>query len=501
MDYERIHKVQLGIISPTKLRMKILGAQHIKRKEEGCSSRASPSKLEDTEFAKRNLLADDLDDEVGSKDSTISSINTRSHKTQFCFKEPSRNGEGFQNQSSSSNSFFKGVSETKYTKNQNNSCNSSYQPKLGNNCCTVHPMKQQEVDDIACDSGHESASTSAFEFHRAGKVSQHPAIGPFSRHIPSKWNDAEKWLVNRQAVQENESKKNSVQYQCNRLVNSSGARIAPESILMDQKPFGIQQSASNFNPQNMAEKFSFVSEGLHAISASSNDANCLAYPSQDSGDFVSFGQLPKDLNHEKLLVPESFPSETADISDKQLVSMRDVGTEMTPFPSQEPSRTATPIENLTPSRSPLSSIPTSPRIRSVEMDMSSPTTKNEKDYQKDGKKVEFSERELQLKTRQEIAALGLQLGKLNIASWASKETEHNSHFNKKIDEEEPEKLDYQVCAAAWEEAEKSKYLSRYKRDEIKIQVWESHQRAKHEARMRKVEKHHSCWETHEPLSR
>ncbi|KAI0501349.1 hypothetical protein KFK09_016293 [Dendrobium nobile] len=469
MDYERIHKVQMGLISPSKLRMKILGAQHLKRKEEGCSSRVSPSKLEDIEYAKKNLLAGDLDDEVDCKDSTVSSINAKSQKSEF--SELSRYGEGFQAQSSTANSLSKGIFETKHSRNQKNSSNSSYQSKLGNNYCTVHPMKHQEVDDDGYDSGHESASNSNFEFHRRGKVSQLPIMGHFSRHIPSKWNDAEKWLVNKQMVHENGLKNNSVQYQCNRLVNSSWARIAPESIT-DQKPSVIQPSASNSN--SMVDKFSFVSQGLQANSASLNDASCVTDPSEG-------------LNYKNSSVSEGFPSGTTDISAKQLVSMRDVGTEMTPIPSQEPSRTATPIENLTPSRSPLSSNPSSPRIGSVAVERMPSTNEDEKDYQKDGKKVEFSERELQLKTRQEIAALGLQLGKLNIASWASKETEQNSQFNKKTDEEEQAKQEYEACAAAWEEAEKSKHLSRYKREEIKILVWESHQRAKYEARMRKVE--------------
>ncbi|KAL6189815.1 hypothetical protein ACLB2K_036216 [Fragaria x ananassa] len=42
-------------------------------------------------------------------------------------------------------------------------------------------------------------------------------------------------------------------------------------------------------------------------------------------------------------------------------------------------------------------------------------------------------------------------------------------------------------AAAWEEAEKAKYLARFKREEMKIQAWENNQRAKSEAEMRKVE--------------
>ena len=55
--------LQTGIISPSKLRMKLMGQQ---RKKEGGSNsnsaRTSPSKLEDAEFVRNSLLASDVED-------------------------------------------------------------------------------------------------------------------------------------------------------------------------------------------------------------------------------------------------------------------------------------------------------------------------------------------------------------------------------------------------------------------------------------------------------
>lgn len=59
---------QTGIISPSKLRMKIIGPHNHKKKEgsNSNSARTSPSKLEDSEFVKNSLLASknpEFDDE------------------------------------------------------------------------------------------------------------------------------------------------------------------------------------------------------------------------------------------------------------------------------------------------------------------------------------------------------------------------------------------------------------------------------------------------------
>ncbi|KAL9383547.1 hypothetical protein Peur_023870 [Populus x canadensis] len=63
MEYERIHKVQTCIIiSPSKLRMKLMGPHHHRHKDgsNGKSSRTSPSKLEDTEFFNDSLFASNI---------------------------------------------------------------------------------------------------------------------------------------------------------------------------------------------------------------------------------------------------------------------------------------------------------------------------------------------------------------------------------------------------------------------------------------------------------
>ncbi|KAI4996921.1 hypothetical protein ZWY2020_052263 [Hordeum vulgare] len=116
--------------------------------------------------------------------------------------------------------------------------------------------------------------------------------------------------------------------------------------------------------------------------------------------------------------------------------------EMTPIASQEQSRSGTPTGAVTPSLSPLCSVPASPSA---------------------------SEQELQLRTRREIAVLGLQLGKMSIASWASKEDRFRNSPEKSAGEED--------------RAKKAEYQSK----ELRIQEWENCQKLKFEAKMRHAE--------------
>ena len=125
--------------------------------------------------------------------------------------------------------------------------------------------------------------------------------------------------------------------------------------------------------------------------------------------------------------------------------MRDMGTEMTPIASQEPSRTATPIITSTPT----SSRTPTPQ-RTTEFSVSNI----------DSNKMEMSEEELQISTRQEIMDLGERLGKTTIAAWASKEEKAAAHSTnttayKAVD------INRENRAADWQEAEKAKYLARY----------------------------------------
>ena len=150
------------------------------------------------------------------------------------------------------------------------------------------------------------------------------------------------------------------------------------------------------------------------------------------------------------------------------VSVRDVGTEMTPIPSQEPSRTGTPLGSRTPTRSPNCSIPSTPvGGRSIASPGEDCTDDCPYFNRKGGTHAnELSDTETRLKTRQEIAALGIQLGKMNIATWASKEELELVSAAPSIADLERMKKEYAARAASYEEAENTKHTARYYFSEI-----------------------------------
>lgn len=125
--------------------------------------------------------------------------------------------------------------------------------------------------------------------------------------------------------------------------------------------------------------------------------------------------------------------------------MRDMGTEMTPIASQEPSRTATPM---------IASSPTSSRTptpqRTTEFSVSNI----------DSNKMAMSEEEVHISTRQEIMDLGERLGKTTIAAWASKEEKATARSTDTAADNAVD-VNRENRAADWQEAEKAKYLARY----------------------------------------
>ena len=69
---------------------------------------------------------------------------------------------------------------------------------------------------------------------------------------------------------------------------------------------------------------------------------------------------------------------------------------------------------------------------------------------------------MKLKTRREILALGMQLGKSNIAAWASKdEKEKNRQNVETADKEALKRAEFEKRAAVWEEVKKSKHMARF----------------------------------------
>ncbi|KAF0889416.1 hypothetical protein E2562_023703 [Oryza meyeriana var. granulata] len=387
MEYERIHKVQMGVMSPTKLRMKLLGSHGSSKMDEAKKSpRASPARLDadddDDDHLKNSLLAQELDED--------------------------------------------------YPKDRSDSSRSRSDASHGRAC---------HGGGNGYDSGHDAGgSGGGFEFYREERPPAAVVGGPFFRQVPSKWNDAEKWLAGRHVVHSNPifSKKAAATAAAavSGHTGGNGCRVAPEAS-SDVKKSGSE---------------------LTELSSSS--------PSSSSS-------VSKQPHHKRPRISALAP-----------VSMRDVGTEMTPMASKEQSRSGTPAGAATPSLSPLCSLPSSPTgCGSASAAASSSSS---------------SERELQLRTRREIAALGLQLGKMSIASWASKEEElglpraspekrPRPHPGGAEDDGDAKRREFEARAVAWQESQKCKLALRYQRKEVKIQEWESCQKAKFEAKMRHAE--------------
>ncbi|KAK8956851.1 hypothetical protein KSP39_PZI001597 [Platanthera zijinensis] len=120
-----------------------------------------------------------------SADFTVTSVNTKSSKSEVSTKEFSGNREGNQCETSSEDSVTRKSCDTKYSRNQNNNRNSSQQIQHSSNF-TTHVMRRQEEVGNGYDSGHGNASTSSFEFHRKDNINHHPIISHFYRNVPSK---------------------------------------------------------------------------------------------------------------------------------------------------------------------------------------------------------------------------------------------------------------------------------------------------------------------------
>lgn len=462
MEYERIHKVQTGLISPSKLRMKLMGHQRKKDSSNSNSARTSPSKLDDSEFVKNGLLASSLD-----FDEPVSSVGSASvnHPSSLVSNGTQGDQNYLRQNELTSGDHGNSIRARMQQFSKADSANSS----------SVHPMRTLE-DDLDYDS---NASSSSFEFPEGERTVHNPIGRSLLRPMSSKWNDAEKWIMNRQNVPVNHSKKNNVQSQGNRVPMMNGIRVAPEYANYDSKSsvkrVDLFQSAQLIG----LEKSSFTSDGTQPVSGQVNGTSVQVDLCPQSKDL-------KEVDSENSsCVMSSF--EESKGPNIRSVSMRDMGTEMTPIPSQEPSRTATPVGATTPLRSPISSVPSTPRGAPtstpaeylIDCELRSSTENGTK---------ELSAQELKLKTRKEIVALGVQLGKMNIAAWASKdEKDKNASAAENTKLEELRRIEFEKRAAAWEEAEKSKQTARFKREDIKIQAWESQQKAKLDAEMRRIE--------------
>ncbi|XP_021763833.1 uncharacterized protein LOC110728506 [Chenopodium quinoa] len=465
MEYERIHKPQTGIISPSKLspsklRAKLMGVS-IQKKKDGSncnSSRTSPSRLEDSEFVNNNLLSSNND--AHFYDSAVN-------------EEPPRKPSG---QTISSSLQIQNHCSSRENMDSSHVKVQQLARSDSSNSSAVHPLKCNDDENLDYDS---NASSSSFEFHKGERMAHRSLTRSLSRPTSYKWNDAEKWIMCKQAGQGSQSKSLSLQNGGHRVSGMNMVRVVPEAASYEYRsnPKMPEMKRIDFcqpTSQMSLAKLNPAHPGLQSVPVQSNGAN------------VPVDLYPRSKDMREVDNVMNSTHEVPGGPSIREISMRDMGTEMTPVTSQEPSRTATPNGSLTPLRSPTSSIPSTPRTGEPVSTPMERTSDNKTRHQTEKTDKELSEQELKLKTRREIVALGVQLGKMNIAAWASKDEKDKSSlpFN---DPEELEHIENEKRAAAWEEAEKAKHAARYKREEIKIQAWESQQKAKLEEELRRIE--------------
>ncbi|XP_004297777.1 PREDICTED: uncharacterized protein LOC101302745 [Fragaria vesca subsp. vesca] len=443
MDYERIQKPQVGGgggFSPGKLRTMLLGVEK-KRKEQGDSESTFNLRSQASEF-EGNGGADNC------KDVDVVSVHPE------CSTSTAVDSSGSEMMSDRS---------------------------LKDNALGNFRARNQEHPSLDYDSGHDAMSTvssSIFEFQKAERGTQRLPLAPFSKPAPSKWDDAQKWIASptwsrpKSGQGVGSRKAGNLGYGSRQPTTKVVVEVPDSKVANFEEPDTKRIDTNQTKMETGGQKFVNWEAEPYPI-ADSYIKPVLMIENSVGESAINLSRLDSSgaFHGTTTFIP---PPSTA-----RSVSMRDMGTEMTPIASQEPSRTGTPVGATTPIRSPTNSRPSTP---SRAAQASSP---NAPSIDHIGPNKELSEKE---KTRREIMALGTQLGKTNIAAWASKEEDKDASTSvKSAASEQLARSIIETRAAAWEEAEKAKYLARFKREEMKIQAWENHQKAKSEAEMRKVE--------------
>ena len=235
---------------------------------------------------------------------------------------------------------------------------------------------------------------------------------PHLKPTPSKWDDAEKWLL-----PGTKAKSRSGPLLAQMVASQAEMSIPWKGHLFGQ-PVPTSKMATEVVDFTADEKVQ-LNLLLERYSVERGDGSLS--PSCMNGSFMNLGHARTEA--------------TQPVAE---CSTRDMGTAMTPIPSVEPSRTGTPLRASTSEGT---------RIESCDEVVS---------------KVEspraLTEKEMREKTRQEIVALGMQLGKANIAAaWAAKD----SAVTRKAAPQDLETVQLASRADAWQEAQKAKYTFRY----------------------------------------
>ncbi|MED6209776.1 hypothetical protein PIB30_058004 [Stylosanthes scabra] len=285
------------------------------------------------------------------------------------------------------------------------------------------------LEDKGCYNNHgvtaqdaQNSSAMYSDFHKGNNTatsacgsSHHHHRTTMGKPTPSKWDDAQKWLV---GLSKGGGEKSHHQSKSSKPRNSNAddlRLIAP-----------VPQKEHDYSSSSEKEDEDQEHDGGETMKIECCDESIWRTNHNNKGSSTN-------SNSNSIAV--------------QSICFRDMGTEMTPIASQEPSRTATPIRATTPAaRSPIHSGASTP-IRP-------------------------------------------QNGVMEPHSDEAHQGSSNPPC--KVPEKKPEdharKLSpLESRALAWDEAERAKYMARFKREEVRIQAWENHQIRKAEMEMKKTE--------------
>ncbi|KAL5583367.1 hypothetical protein UlMin_015809 [Ulmus minor] len=296
--------------------------------------------------------------------------------------------------------------------------------------------------------------------------------GNFPRkNFPSKWDDAEKWLISSSChdspahpIKPSESVKMAKQsdsFKHQMEVFADKSRVTEEKVSKVVSSFHCSPSLDHHNSVRSFNGVS-VSTDVFLKDKFTDDVGPV-FPNFRASEPTKEGFLFKNSVYETMID-----------AGTEMVQHKDVGTEMTPLGSSTTSRCHTPFKSSSPARH------NTPANRSGPLGLGhSNSTSSIIDI------AQFQE---------------CHLAKLSLGShydsvtcnWSSREEEEEEiskslrHFETGIGCQK-NTPDVRAATAAWEDEEKTKCCLRYQREEAKIQAWLNLQNAKAEAQSRKLE--------------
>ncbi|KAJ6689155.1 hypothetical protein OIU85_005551 [Salix viminalis] len=279
-----------------------------------------------------------------------------------------------------------------------------------------------------------SSNGISFEFHKGNGASRsghhRTALG---KPTPSKWDDAQKWLVGLSRGGGGDKRESKP-----RNSNADDRRLIAPVPQMEQDYSGEEDDGKAENGCS----FSVINQ----YEAETKKVDC----------DESVWRINK-------------PVQNSTMNAVRSVCLRDMGTDMTPIASQEPSRTATPIRARTPAaRSPVSS------------GSSTPVRGQHRLQGNDGYQTGLA-------VTESNGGTASSPGGITATKHCGQEF-NGSGIPENMDSDQARKMNaLETRAMAWDEAERAKYMARYKREEVKIQAWENHEKRKAEMEMRKME--------------